>query len=159
MTRYESSSTPDPELILSLRLRVREMVPHRPRRWAWDLLDSRDGSWFQSMFEFDSEEQAKRSGRSHLDEWRRSLSLPKPTAPLVDGATTGLVIVSADDTELFATLKRLLADGQRVEIIAERRKSPAQLEQRSADRRRAHVNEAARSRGWWIVTRDSAETA
>jgi hypothetical protein len=61
------------------------------------------------------------------------------------------VIVSADDPELSATLKRLLADGQRVEIIPERRKALAPMDQRRTDRRRARVHAAAKAQGWWVV--------
>ena len=76
---YEPLPAPDLELVLHLRLRVREMAPHRRGRWAWDLRDSRDGSWFESMWEFDSAERARRSGLARLDQLRR--------AALAQGAT------------------------------------------------------------------------
>jgi hypothetical protein len=77
---YEPPPAPDPELVVNLVLKVREMLPHRPGRWAWDLRDSRDGSWFESMWEFDSEERARRSGRSQLAEWLESLADVTPLA-------------------------------------------------------------------------------
>jgi hypothetical protein len=77
---YEPPPAPDPELVVNLVLKVREMLPHRPGRWAWDLRDSRDGSWFESMWEFDSEERARRSGRSRLAEWLESLPDVTPLA-------------------------------------------------------------------------------
>ncbi len=137
-------------LLLSVR-------PNRPNHWAWDLRDGRDGSWFESMFEFDSPERARRSGLSRIAELQRSLQAPQH-APPADTGKARLVIVSADDTELFGTLKRLLADGQRVEIIPERRKSLAPMDRRSNERRSVPVSAAARARGWWIVPRDSAQT-
>jgi hypothetical protein len=77
---YEAPPAPDPELVVNLVLKVREMLPHRPGRWAWDLRDSRDGSWFESMWEFDSEERARRSGRSRLAELLESLPGATPLA-------------------------------------------------------------------------------
>jgi hypothetical protein len=76
---YEPLPAPDPDLVLKLVLKVREMLPHRPGRWAWDLRDSRDGSWFESMWEFDSEDRARRSGHSRLAELHETL----PDATLV----------------------------------------------------------------------------
>ena len=70
---YEPPPVPDPDLVVNLVLKVREILPHRPGRWAWDLRDSRDGSWFESMWEFDSEDRARRSGRSRLAELLESL--------------------------------------------------------------------------------------
>lgn len=77
---YEPPPAPDPELVVNLVLKVREMLPYRPGRWAWDLRDSRDGSWFESMWEFDSEERARRSGRSRLVELLESLPDARPLA-------------------------------------------------------------------------------
>lgn len=64
---YVPSPDLDPEVVTSLKLTVRKL-PHRPNRWAWDLRDSRDGSWFESMFEFDSPERARRAGLARIEE-------------------------------------------------------------------------------------------
>jgi hypothetical protein len=77
---YEPPPAPDPELVVNLVVKVREMIPHRPGRWAWDLRDSRDGSWFESMWEFNSEERARRSGRSRLAELLETLPDATPLA-------------------------------------------------------------------------------
>ena len=75
------SPDPDPELVRSLTLSIRRL-PHRPNRWAWDLRDSRDGSWFESMFEFDSPERARRSGLFRMEELFRAVSgVTAPVAP------------------------------------------------------------------------------
>jgi hypothetical protein len=70
---YVPSLEQDPEVVKSLRLTVRKL-PHRPNRWAWDLRDSRDGSWFESMFEFDSHERARLSGLARIEELVKSAS-------------------------------------------------------------------------------------
>ena len=70
---YALSPDLDLEAVRNLRLTVRKL-PHRPNRWAWDLRDGRDGSWFESMFEFDSHERARQSGLSRIEELLRSVS-------------------------------------------------------------------------------------
>jgi hypothetical protein len=78
MIGHEVPTTPpDPELVRSLRLSVRKL-PHRRNRWAWDLTDSRDGSWFESMLEFGSPAHARRSGLSRLEELAGSVAGPEP---------------------------------------------------------------------------------
>jgi hypothetical protein len=76
------SPEPDPELVRNLKLTVRRL-PHRANRWAWDLRDGRDGSWFESMLEFDSPARARRSGLSRMEELLRAVSgVTAPAAPL-----------------------------------------------------------------------------
>jgi hypothetical protein len=53
------------------------LVPD-PHRWAWHLIDRRDGSEFETGFEFDSPSAARWAGFSRLAELRSS----------VPGATT-----------------------------------------------------------------------
>jgi hypothetical protein len=77
---HESPLAHDPDLVLNLVLKVREMVPHRPGRWAWELRDRRDGSCFESMWEFDSAARAGCCGRSRLGELIQSLSDAKALA-------------------------------------------------------------------------------
>jgi hypothetical protein len=127
--QYEPLGAPDPELVTALDLRVRELPGHR-RRWAWDLYDSRDDSWFESMLEFDSPERANRSGLSRLEELRGEAAQP----PKAVSSVPRRVVLSADDPELFAKLRILLATGERVEISPGRRKDLAAMEQPSPDR-------------------------
>ena len=132
--RYSPPPDPDRDLVLNLALSVRELCD-RPHRWAWDLRDGRDGSWFESMFEFDSAEQARRSGLSRLAELGRCAS--DTDAALRAGETEAhhLVIVSGDDGELYSTLRDLFAGTESVEVIRDRRKSSAAMRCRSAERR------------------------
>jgi hypothetical protein len=65
--KYVPPPAPETELVHNLKLVVRRLLD-RPHRWAWDLRDNRDGSWYESMLEFDSEAQARRSGLSRLAE-------------------------------------------------------------------------------------------
>ena len=73
------SLAPDPELVRNLKLTVRRL-PHRANRWAWDLRDGRDGSWFESMLEFESPARARRSGLSRMEELLSGVTAP--AAPL-----------------------------------------------------------------------------
>jgi hypothetical protein len=151
--RYSSSSDSDSDLDLDedlipkLALTVREMLPQRPNRWAFDLVDTRDGSRFESTYAFESPEQAACSGLARLERLKASATKRR------------LVIVSADDPELLASLKRLFAGTKRVEIVLDRRKGLASMEQRIANRRGASVSEAARDRGWWVAPTNCAQSA
>ena len=154
--RYNSPD-PDPDLeidldrdlVLNLGLAVREMLPHRPNRWAVDLFDNRDGSRFESTFPFDSPEQAAASALTRIEDLqRRAAEAPKR-----------LVIVSPDDAELVASLKRLLAGRQGVQIVLDRRRPLASMDRRLPERRALLVSDIARARGWWIASSDSAKSA
>src|SRR5688572_13545413 len=89
--QYVAPSEPDPELVQNLALSVRQ---NRPGHWAWDLRDSRDGSWFESMFEFDSEDQARRAGLSRIAELARCVHSATAASWEVGEKKGHLVIVS-----------------------------------------------------------------
>ena len=146
--RYEPPPDLDPELLQNLELSVRQ---NRSGHWAWDLTDSRDGSWFESMFEFDSSEHAKRSGLSRLSELQRNVS---PSQAVV-ASPPRRVVVSADDPELFAKLKILLATGESIEITPARRKDLTVMRGQHANGRPRWLQGARR----WFDPPDSAKTA
>ena len=62
--------------VLDLVVRVRPA--YRVSRWAWHLVDRRDGSEFESEFEYDSASEAQRAGFRRLAEL--TSSLPGATA-------------------------------------------------------------------------------
>jgi hypothetical protein len=148
--QYVPPPDPDPELVQSLALSVRQI---RPGRWAWDLRDSRDGSWFESMFEFDSEDQARRSGLSRIAELARSVRGATAASRSTGEKRGHLVIVSRHDDELYAQLKGSLGASDGIEVIRDRRKSPAKMDRRDIDRRSTDITEDLRARGWSIVCR------
>ena len=139
----------DVDLVPNLSVAVREMRPHRPSRWAFDLFDTRNGRRFESTFPFVSPEQAVYGGLARLEELNR----------LVSETSKRLVIVSADDAELVASLRRLFAGRQRVEIVSDRRRQLIPMDRRIPDRRAMPASEEPRSRGWWISPGDSARSA
>lgn len=161
--QYEPLPAPDPDLILNLRLKVRELLPDRPRRWAWDLIDSRDNRWYESMYEFDSAEDAERSARSRLAELTQSLPGTEPAARPRNAPQSQLIVVSAQDDEAFEQLKGLVGDKTGIDVIRDRRKPLAPMPPKSPERRSTNVSSLAQARGWWIVKRsrksDSAESA
>jgi hypothetical protein len=103
---------PDPELtpdlVPHLTLTVRQLLPHRPGRCGWDLFDSRGGEWFEGMFEFYAPEEAERSGRCRLDELRRAAEAAQRSPCTTQG-------MSVDFGEVYGDLKRLFAEGDRIE--------------------------------------------
>ena len=130
--RFSPPPDPNRDLVLNLELEVRELSA-RPHRWAWDLRDSRDGSWFESMFEFDSAEQARRSGLSRLAELGRCATGAVLRAGGMDAVH--LVIVSGHDDELCAMPTYLFEGTQRADVIRDRRKSFAPITCRGTERR------------------------
>jgi hypothetical protein len=132
--RYSPPPDPDRDLVLNLALSVRELSD-RPHRWAWDLTDSRDRSWFESMFEFDSAEQALRSGLSRLAELGRCASDTGAAPRAGETEAHHVVIVSGDDDQLYSMLTDLFAGSESVEVIRDRRKSSPAVSRRSAERR------------------------
>ena len=150
--QYERPPAPDPDLVLNLTLKVREMLPHRPGRWAWDLTDSRDGSWFESMWEFDSAQHAERSGRSRLAELIQSPLDAKPAAAAATTPPGQLIIVSPHDPEAYGVLTDL-ATKAGVPVIRDRRKPLVAMPRHGGERRSADVSAKAQARGWWVVRR------
>ena len=67
----------DPDIVANLTVEVRPA--YRCSRWAWHLVDRRDGSEFETGFEYDSPSNARRAALSRLAELTSS----------VLGATTG----------------------------------------------------------------------
>jgi hypothetical protein len=148
--RYAPPPDPDRDLVLSLALKVRELCG-RPHRWAWDLRDSRDGSWFESMLEFDSAEQARRSGLSRLAELGRCAD---DTGPAVRGGGTEthhLVMVSRDDDELYSKPTDLFAGTESIDVI--RRRSLAPTARRSVEHRSPETIALACGCRWSIACR------
>jgi hypothetical protein len=143
-------SDPDPELVQSLALTVRQ---NRPGHWAWDLKDGRDGSWFESMFEFDSEDQARRSGLSRIAELARSVRGATAASRSVGDKRGHLVIVSRHDDELYAQLKRAHGMTDGIEVIRDRRRAEAKMDRKEIDRRSTDITADLRARGWSIVCR------
>ena len=148
--QYIALPEPDPELVQNLALSVRQ---NRPGHWAWDLKDSRDGSWFESMFEFDSAEQARRSGVSRIAELARSVRGATVALREIGRKKGHLVIVSRHDDELYAQLKGSFGTNDGIEIIRDRRGAVAKMDRKEIDRRSADITEDLRARGWSIVCR------
>jgi hypothetical protein len=141
---------PDVELVQNLALSVRQ---NRPGRWAWDLRDSRDGKWFESMLEFDTEERARRSALSRIAELARSMRGETAASRAIGEEKGHLVIVSRHDDELYAQLKGSLGTSDGIEVIRDRRKSLAKMDRKEIDRRSTDITEDIRARGWSIVCR------
>jgi hypothetical protein len=147
--QYIPPPEPDPELVQNLALNVYQ---NRPGHWAWDLRDRRDRSLFEGRLEFDTEEQARRSGLSRLTELTRSVR--EAGAPRVTSdEKEHLVVVSRHDEDLYAFFKDRLGASDGIEVIRDRRKSLARMESRGIDRRSADLDAAIRARGWSIVCR------
>jgi hypothetical protein len=77
---------PDKNLVVNLKLEVREA--YRPGRWMWQLVDVRDGTLFERVFEFESERDAERSGVARLAELTRYLPVQRRTCLLCGRAFT-----------------------------------------------------------------------
>jgi hypothetical protein len=139
----------DAESLASLAVIVQE---HRPSRWAWHLRDTRDGSWFESEYEFSSPMAARRAGVARLAE----------LTPPVDGTTTEgsgactgrsrhLVIVSGDDA-VYGLLREVFAKNEGIEVIRDRRRPDRRRGDRRLTERRLVIADATtRARGWWMV--------
>jgi hypothetical protein len=176
------SPAPRPDLdfdtVLHLTVAVRQ---NRPLRWAWHLVDGRDGSWFESQYEFDSPGAARRSGLARLAEL--TPSLPTTAAGVrTAAAATGqehLVIVSGDDT-VYGLVQQVFAENTGIGVLRDRRRPGAPerrngerrlvedggqtgpaadwrgAERRTGERRSIHVEAVQVARGWWIVCRSGA---
>jgi hypothetical protein len=148
--QYVPPPAPDPDLVLNLALKVRELSA-RPGRWAWDLTDNRDGSWFESMWEFESAEEAAGFGRERLAE----LTDARGTAGrmrIANEIKRRLVIVSGQDDELYGLLNGLFANSKAVNVIRDRRQELTPIPRTRAERRSTRITDDAKARGWWIVT-------
>ena len=86
---------PDQSLVVNLKLEVRET--YRPGHWMWQLVDIRDGTLFERVFEFESARDAERSGVSRLAELTRYLPVQRRTCLLCGGAFT--IFVARDKAE------------------------------------------------------------
>jgi len=58
----------DPDEVSIVHLVVEVLPAHRSSRWSWHLIDRRDGSRFETGFEYDSASAARRAGLSRLAE-------------------------------------------------------------------------------------------
>jgi hypothetical protein len=120
-----------PDLVAHLRLEVRQSS--RLGRWMWALIDSRDGTSFESELEFEWERDARRAGLTRLAELTRSLPGAKMLAKTGEPQRVSrLVVVSRDRDALYAELQQLFADSKSVDVIRDRRRSDRRrLERRS----------------------------
>jgi hypothetical protein len=136
-----SIEEPDLVLLANLRLEVREAF--RRGRWAWQIVDARNGSVFERAFEFVSEESARRSGLARLAEVLTPLRGARDILQLIAGSisTNHLVIVSRDAEALHQQLLGLFREGTGVDVIRDRR---------HAERRRY---DAVKVRGWCVIAR------
>jgi hypothetical protein len=135
-----SIEEPDLVLLANLRLEVREA--YRRGRWAWQIVDARNGSVFEREFEFASEQSARRSGLARLAEVLtplRARDIVQWTAGSI--STNHLVIVSRDAEALYQRLLGLFREGTGVDVIRDRR---------HAERRRY---DAVKVRGWCVIAR------
>jgi hypothetical protein len=148
--QYVAPPEPDPELVQNLALSVRQ---NRPGHWVWDLRDSRDGSWFESMFEFDSEDQARRSGLSRIAELARCVHRTTAASCEIAEKKGHLVVVSRHDDKLYVQLKGVYGARDGIEVIRDRRRSLTKMDTKEIDRRSADIAEELRARGWSIVCR------
>jgi hypothetical protein len=123
---------------------------NRRSRWAWHLVDSRDGSSFESQYEFDSAIAARRSGLARLAEL--TPSLPPAAAPQ---RHRHLVIVS-DDAAVYGLVHQVFAENKGIEIIRDRRRPSPSPDRRNGDRRSMNVDAVVQARGWCIVCRSGA---
>lgn len=144
----------DPELVQNLHLTVRPL-PHRPHRWAWDLRDGRDSSWFESMWEFDSEARARRSGHARIQELSQSLRGEPAAVPRIADTPRHIVVVSRHDDELYAMFTGAFRGSTTVNVIRDRRTSSVKMD-RGIERRSLDVAVGIRARGWAIVGRSGA---
>ena len=140
---------PDTDLVANLRVDV-HLVPGRAR-WAWHLIDSRDDSWFESQYEFESPMDAQTSGLARLAELAR-LPGAKSFARTVEFPIRNhLVIVSRRQEGLYSILSSLFQQSGGIEVIRDRRRSVSAAGRREPERRSQRVDPVARARGWWIV--------
>jgi hypothetical protein len=162
----------DAENLASLTVIVQE---HRPSRWAWHLRDTRDGSWFESEYEFTSPMAARRAGVARLAELTPPVGVAAETSGPCTGRSRHLVIVSGDDA-VYGLLRQVFAKNEGIEVIRDRRRPDAPVDRRetprrvTADRRRRAptldrrrsdrrlterrtviVDAMTRARGWWMV--------
>ena len=133
---------PDPDTVMHLTVAVRQ---NRRSRWAWHLIDSRDGSSFESQYEFDSAIAARRSGLARLAELSPSLTSPAP-------AQRHLVIVSGD-AAVYGVLQHVFAENKGIEVIRDRRRPSPPSDHRTDERRSMNVDAVMHARGWCIVCR------
>ena len=146
---------PDPDLVRCLELTVRPLA-HRPHRWAWDLRDGRDSSWFESMWEFDSEERARRSGAARLMELSRLACGGSTPLPRIADEPRHLVIVARHADDLYALFTGAFRGSATVTVIRDRRTSSPRIDD-GPDRRSIDAAGAIRARGWMIVGRSRAQ--
>ena len=68
---FPAAEATDDDAIVHLAVEVRPA--HRRSRWAWHLVDGRDGSDFERGFDYDSPSDARRAGLDRLAELAGSL--------------------------------------------------------------------------------------
>ena len=140
-----SIEEPDADLLANLRLEVREA--YRPGRWMWEIIDARNGEFFERELDFQSAASARRAGLTRLVE----LLVPVPAreiAGMIAGSISPhhLIIVSRDQDALYEQLLELFGHGGGVNVIRDRRR----LDSRHTERR---IYDAVQARGWCVIPR------
>jgi hypothetical protein len=164
-------------LDLIAHLRLEDRPAFRPGRWMWELIDARDGTPFETQFEFEFASDARRSGLARLVELTRSLSGAKMIAKTVDSHR--FVMVGREHDALFEELQRLFVDSRTIDVVRDRRcsarrrldrrtahgaRSPVRrlerrkIDRRICDRRSIDVDASVKARGWWVVPRPQGTT-
>jgi hypothetical protein len=172
------NAEPDLHLLANLKLDVREA--YRPGRWAWQIVDARDGTVFEREFEFESADDARRSGLARLAELRPPLPGAKAVGRNIGSPPLRVVIVSRTQNAMYQELQRLFRDNTAVVVIQDRRRferrgperrvqaerrpsAPffdrrARVRRSGAERRSLRIDEALQARGWCLVPRGDSES-
>lgn len=83
MTTQSLPPDPDVDLDVVAHLTVEVRPAHRASRWAWHLVDGRDGSDVEHGFEYDSPTDARWAGLTRLAELTPSLAGSQAIARLL----------------------------------------------------------------------------
>lgn len=140
-----SIEEPDADLLANLRLEVREA--YRPGRWMWEIIDARNGEFFERELDFQSAASARRAGLTRLVELLVPVAA-REIAGMIAGSISPhhLIIVSRDQDALYQQLLELFGHGGGVNVIRDRRR----LDRRHTERR---IYDAVQARGWCVIAR------
>lgn len=147
--------SPEPPVVPDMLpyLRVDVHPASGATRWAWQLVDERDGAIVETELGFDSPVAASRAGYSRLAELAVTPQAAATATSMDRGEADHLVIVSPAEDALYEFLSRVFAGHSAVEVIRDRRR-PAPPS-RVLHERRAPRKTGAGSGGWWIACRPS----
>jgi hypothetical protein len=146
----------DPDLIAYLTVEVSPAF--RSERWAWQLIDRRSGSWFESGHDYESQMDARRAALARLAELTPSLPGAKVGARIPSpSANRHLIIVSRGHDGLYGLLGAVFAGSEGIGVIRDRRRPVPEPQRRATDRRLTRIDPLAEARGWWVVSRSDSE--